>query len=69
MMPTEVCSPLNKARKATPALTPRLLKGANPKHAPIYSGTGPVKLAPGGARDTSNPDPFPITGKIDVSWR
>jgi hypothetical protein len=63
----DVCSPLNKAKKASPGLEPRPLKGANPKHAPIYAGTGPTKLAGGGSRDTSNPDPFPIT--IDVSWR
>ena len=41
-----ICSPINKPRKATPALTPRPLSSANPKHAAIYNGGGgPSKLS------------------------
>jgi hypothetical protein len=43
-----VCSPLNKARKATPGLEPRSLASVNPKHAQIYnSNAGPAKLSAG----------------------
>jgi hypothetical protein len=50
MVMRTVCSPVNSMKKATPGLTPKPLRGANPSHAPVYEGGGgsSSKLSPVG---------------------
>jgi hypothetical protein len=58
LMPTEVCSPVNKMKRSAPAPNAPSLKTANPKHAHPSAGQGPCVIGAGGFAYYWEPEPL-----------